>query len=150
MPDAGLLPGRKAGLAGALESSLAVLKRRSLIFILSDFRAASDGPAGYSGPLGRLGARNDVIAIRITDPSDVDLPGSGAAAEVFDAEEGRPVFLAFGSKGLRESWSSFQGDLRLDWLRAVRSSSAASLELGTEEDPGKALVAFFERRRRGR
>jgi len=148
--EARALPGRKAGLAGALESAGAVLKRRSLVFVLSDFRAAAEGPSGYSGPLGRLAARHDVVAIRITDPSDTELPDGGASAEVFDAEEGRPVFLALGSRGLREAWSSFQGEMRLDGLRALRASGAASLELGTGEDPGKALVAFFERRRRGR
>lgn len=142
--------GGSSGLAGALEASRAVLKRRSLIFVLSDFRAASDGPAGYSGSLGRLAARHDVVAVRITDPTDSELPGPGAASEVFDAETGRPVFLPLGSKGLREAWSAFQGGIRLDCLRALRSSEAAFLELGTAEDPGKALVAFFERRRRGR
>ncbi|MCK7488872.1 MAG: hypothetical protein MZU79_00450 [Anaerotruncus sp.] len=39
------------------------------------------------------------MTIRITDPSDSDPPGEGASAEVFDAEEGRPVFLALGSRG---------------------------------------------------
>lgn len=142
--------GRSSGLAGALEAARTVLKRRSLVFVLSDFRAAADGPAGYSGPLGRLAARHDVVAVRITDPADSEPPGSGAASEVFDAETRRPVFLALGSRGLREAWTAFQGGIRLDCLRALRSSEAAFLELGTEEDPGKALVAFFERRRRGR
>ncbi len=142
--------GRSAGLAGALEAARAVLKRRSLVFVLSDFRAAADGPAGYSGPLGRLAARHDVVAVRVTDPADTAPPGSGAASEIFDAESGRPVFLVPGSKGLREAWSAFQGGMRLDCLRALRASGAAFLELGTGDDPGKALTAFFERRRRGR
>lgn len=139
-----------AGLAAALESARAVLKRRSLVFVLSDFRAAADGPSGYSAPLGRLAARHDVVAVRITDPSDRELPGSGGASEIFDAESGRPMFLAPGSKSVRESWSAFHAGMRLDFLRTLRASGAAFLELGSGEDPGKALTAFFERRRRGR
>lgn len=142
--------GRRTGLSGALETARVVLKRRSLVFVLSDFRAAADGPAGYSGPLGRLAARHDVVAVRVTDPADTAPPGSWAASEIFDAESGRPVFLAPGSKGLREAWTAFQGGMRLDYLRALRASGAAFLELGTGDDPGKTLTTFFERRRRGR
>ncbi len=148
--DTGARTGRGAGLAGALEAARALLKRRSLIFVLSDFRSAAGGPSGYSAPLGRLAARHDLVVVRVTDPSDAEPPGGGASAEVFDAETARPVFLSLGSKGLREAWSAFQGESRLDCLRALRSSAASFLELDTRDDPGKALVAFFERRRRGR
>lgn len=141
---------RRPGLAGALESARGALKRRSLVFVLSDFRAAAEGPGGYSGPLGRLASRHDVVALRVTDPVDDQMPRSGAASEIFDAETRRPVFLALGSRSLEESWTAFQGELRLQWLRAVRSSGAASLELNTEEDAGKVLISFFERRRRGK
>lgn len=148
--DPGTRAGRGVGLSGALEAAGTLLKRRSLIFVLSDFRAAAAGPSGYSGPLGRLSARHDLVAVRVTDPSDIEPPGARAAAEVFDAETARPVFLSLGSKGLRESWSAFQRESRLDCLRALRSSEASFLELDTRDDPGKALVTFFERRRRGR
>ena len=151
MPTAAKPPtGGSAGLVGALEAARGDLKRRSLIFVLSDFRAAADGKTGYATSLARLAARHDVVIVRITDPSDTSLPGSGAASEVFDAESGRPVFLAPGSRGLEEAWSAFQGSLRLDCLQALRVAGAAFLELDTGEDPGKALTAFFERRRRGR
>jgi uncharacterized protein (DUF58 family) len=141
---------RRPGLGGALESACRVLKRRSLVFVLSDFRCAAEGPEGYERPLGQLASRHDVVALRVTDPVDEKFPASRAAATVFDAETSRPAFLAFGGKSLEDSWSAFQGGLRLSWLRAVRASGAASFELRTDEDPGKALVSFFERRRRRR
>ncbi len=144
------IPSRGAGLGAALVSANRVLKRRSLVFVLSDFRAASDGPEGYARPLGLLASRHDVVAVRVTDPSDEKLPRGRAAAAVFDAETRRPVFLSLGGRGLDDAWSAFQTELRMNWLRAVRSSGAAFLELGTSEDPAKSLVAFFERRRRGK
>jgi len=141
---------RRRGLGGAFESAHRILKRRSLIFVFSDFRSAAEGPDDYSRPLGELAARHDVVALRVTDPVDEKLPRGGAGAEIFDAETYRPAFMALGTRSMDEAWSAFQGDLRLNWLRAVRSSGAASMELGTDEDPGKALVAFFEKRRRRR
>lgn len=139
---------RRRDLGGALESAYRVLKRRSLVFVFSDFRVRAEGPEGYSRSLGELASRHDVVALRLTDPVDEDLPRGRAAAEVYDAETLRPAFLPLGTRALDEAWSAFQGDLRLDWLRSVRSAGAASLELGTEEDPARALVSFFERRRR--
>ncbi len=85
-------------LALALRTVTQVLKRRSLVLILSDFRAE-----GWARSLGELARRHDAVAIRISDRSDLELPHAGSFYAA-DPETGDEAWLPLGSRAFRERW----------------------------------------------
>lgn len=130
------------GLARALEAALRILKRRSLVVILSDWRSED-----WREPLALLGGRHDVLAVRLRDRLEEELPRRGAFGLV-DAEGGGRAFLAAASPKLRREWRDF-------WARDAERIRArfeecrvSSLELDSAEDPALRFLRFFDARRR--
>ncbi|MCG8453333.1 MAG: DUF58 domain-containing protein [Spirochaetales bacterium] len=133
--------GRGSDLALALKTTAQNLKRKSIVVVLSDFRSQ-----GYQSELALLARKHDVIAIRITDPTDYSFPEVGLV-EAEDPETGKG-FSAWGhSKSLRKEYSDFWDDERRAWLKNCRAIGADTLEVSTEEEPADSLLAFFRRRR---
>ncbi len=137
-----------SALAEAADAARRSLKRRSLVFFVSDFLASAEGPGGWSRPFALLARRHDVVALRVYDDPDAVAGTIRGSVRVADAETGRIERLKLG-KGARDGdFAEEVRDARFEWLRAVAASRAARVELRAGEDPAKALVAFFERRRR--
>jgi uncharacterized protein (DUF58 family) len=129
-------------LAAALETPTRLLKRRSLVMAASDFRAA-----GWGRSLGLLARRHDTVALRLWDELDEELPGSGAF-RVLDAEGGGGGFLALRSRSFHDRFRDWGRAERDRCERACVEARVPLLELGTGEDPARALLEFFDRRRR--
>jgi uncharacterized protein (DUF58 family) len=79
--------GRGTNLAEALRYATKLLRHRSIVVVLSDFRAE-----GWEDPLARLAADHDVVAITVDDPREVDLPDAGWV-DMEDAESGQRVLV---------------------------------------------------------
>jgi uncharacterized protein (DUF58 family) len=79
--------GRGTNLAEALRYAAKLLRHRSIVVVLSDFRAE-----GWEDPLARLAADHDVVAVTIDDPREVDLPDAGWV-DMEDAESGQRVLV---------------------------------------------------------
>ncbi len=133
--------GRPTDLALALRTVSQVLKRRSLVLILSDFRAEA-----WARPLGELARKHDAVAVRISDRSDLELPRAGSFFAA-DPETGAQAWLPLGSPAYRERWRSGGRARRKADLEACARARVSVLEIGTEEDPALKLLEFFERRR---
>jgi uncharacterized protein (DUF58 family) len=134
--------GRRGSELGlALRTVGKVLKRRSLVLVLSDFRAEA-----WRRPMAELARRHDVVAVRITDPSDLGPPGAGSFF-AGDPETGEAAWLPLGSRAFRERWRSAGKARRKDFLDACSSAGVSSLEIDTSDDPALKLLDFFERRR---
>jgi uncharacterized protein (DUF58 family) len=132
---------RPTDLALALRTVSQVLKRRSLVLILSDFRAEA-----WAKPLGELARKHDAVAVRISDRSDLELPRAGSFFAA-DPETGAKAWLPLGSTAYRERWRSGGRARRKADLEACARARVSVLEIGTEEDPALKLLEFFERRR---
>jgi uncharacterized protein (DUF58 family) len=145
-------PGRKgrgaytafegSDLAGALETPIRLLKRRSLVMAASDFRAA-----GWGRSLALLARKHDAVALRVWDALDEDLPSSGAF-RVLDAEAGGGGFLPLRSRAFHDRFRDWGRAERDRCERACTDARVPLLELGTAEDPARALLEFFDKRRR--
>ncbi len=133
---------RGSDLAAALRTASLVLKRRSLVLALSDFRSA-----GWERPLGELARRHDLVAVRITDPSDGELPRRGSFP-VTDPETAQSAWLPLGSRGFRKVWRERGEESRRVCLEACGRHSVPVLEIDSAEDPARRLLEFFERRRK--
>lgn len=127
-----------------LESALRIIGRRSLLFVVSDFLSVT----GWDKPLDMLTRKHEILAVRLSDPRESELPDVGAI--VFeDAETGEQLFLDTHDHGFRRRFAEAARRRReeLDSLLARRGVEL--LSLSTEGDMAKEIVRFaIERKQR--
>lgn len=131
-----------SALASALTGTIKMLKKRSMVFVISDFRTE-----GYQEPLARLAVNNDVIAIKITDQLDNELPQIGTAFFV-DLESGFQQKIPTASKAFKNAWLKESRHRNDVWKEFCVRHGIAPLILSTEEDPFLSLNRFFLSRRK--
>src|SRR5262245_11401567 len=90
--------GRKTSIASALAFLSRVQKRRSVCFVLSDFI-----DEGWESPLRIAMARHDMVAMRVTDPAELELPDLGLV-ELVDAETGATRLIDSSSSHVRSTY----------------------------------------------
>jgi uncharacterized protein (DUF58 family) len=135
--------GRPTRLAELLERALQTIKRRSLVFILSDF--ISD--PGWARALSLLGQRHEILAVRLYDELEMALPDLGLAV-VEDAETGQQLFVDTHDAGFRRRFASLAAE-REDALRGALSDAGADcVELSTADDLVDTLMRFTRLRKR--
>ncbi len=136
--------GRGTDLGTAFKTLNRLLKRRSVIFVMSDFL---ESPETYRTTLALLARRHDVIAVVLSDPRERVWPDAGLVCLV-DAETGELQYVdthdARWRTGFERQAQRFQTALHalLDDHRIDR------IDLQTDQDYVRALTQFFERRSR--
>jgi uncharacterized protein (DUF58 family) len=132
--------------AAALEQEERLLRRRSVVFLVSDFL---EGPAAlardWSVPLARLALRHDLIAVRVADPFESELPAAGLL-EFRELESGTTRELDTRLPAVRDVWAARARARREALLATFARTRADLLELDTTRDVGDSLRAFFRRR----
>lgn len=129
-------------IAGALEYFGRVTPRRCVAFLVSDFIGQ-----GFDRRLRVLGRRHDLIAISVTDPREVGLPDVGLI-ELEDAETGEVVLLDTSSAAVRRRYAGL-GEARGLALRdGFRGMGVDQIDVMTNRDYVRSLVAFFRGRER--
>ncbi|MCX7961067.1 MAG: DUF58 domain-containing protein [Burkholderiales bacterium] len=123
-----------------------LLKRRSLVFLVSDFFSAP----GWERPLAQLALRHEVLAVRLYDPLEMEIPDVGLVL-VQDAETGEQLFVDTGAPAFRRRFAALAAR-REERLRAgLREAGVDALEIATGEDLTEAIVRFATLRKlRGR
>jgi len=143
--DAGR-PAQGVDLADSLRRLGRLLKRRSLVFLVSDFL----GPEGWEVPLRELARRHDVIGVWIQDPAERELPDVGGLF-VRDPESGEELWVDTSDARLRAAYRELVGRQRARVEAALRGNRIDILELSTAEPLVEPLTRFIQyRRRRGR
>ena len=125
------------------------LKRRSMVFVVSDFLAGAEGADAMGAALGELNARHDTACVQLIDPRERELPDVGVVA-LEDAETGEIREVDTSSASLRRRFAA-EAEARLTATAAILSRAGmdvARLELDSPVAP--SLARFFERRRRRR
>lgn len=131
---------RGSVLANALTGAGKILKKRSLIFVISDFRMRD-----WEDPLVHLASRHDVVCVRIGDPSDYSLPEMGAIPFT-DPENGIKKLLPTNSKMFRASWRE-DGRMRQQrWTDACLKHGGYPLKISTNDDALSVLISYFTTR----
>jgi uncharacterized protein (DUF58 family) len=136
--------GQGTDLALALTTVNRVLKRRAIVFLISDFLVSSDE---YVPELLITSRRHDVIAVTLNDPLEQAWPNAGLV-RLQDAETGALSWVDTASVGWRRQFGTqarqFQ-QLRDSTLRAARVDQ---ISLTSDGDYVRALAEFFQRRER--
>ena len=145
---ASLLSSRRIGTIDALEHLARVQKRRAVVFVVSDFlhplpAFESGGPLETS--LRLAGRRHDVVALRVRDPRERELPRAGLI-ELRDAETGEVRTVDTSSKRVRERYGR-RARARTTALRTMcRRAKIDFADIITGETYIRTLVELFKRR----
>jgi uncharacterized protein (DUF58 family) len=128
-----------------LEAGLYTIKKRSLIFVISDFISAP----GWERPLNLLNRRHEVLAIRLWDPREVELPDIGPII-MEDAETGEQLYVDTHDKRFRQRFQEAAQRREAALNGMFKRSGVDALSLSTEEDLVRAIVRFATLRQRRR
>jgi uncharacterized protein (DUF58 family) len=136
---------RSAGtrLDDLLHGGFSIVKRRSLVFVISDFISAP----GWAKPLALLARRHEVIAVRLYDPLEMELPDIGLFV-MQDAETGEQLFIDTHDRGFRKRFAELARQREADLRSAFRDAGIDALELATDDELGDAILRFAELRKR--
>ena len=118
------------------------IHRRSTIFVVSDFISEP----GWEKPLGQLALRHEVIAVRLTDPLELELPDLGLLT-LRDAETGEQLLVDTHNPTFRKRFAAIAAQREADLRAALARAGVDTLELSTDDDMVQAIVRFTELRR---
>jgi len=126
-----------------LQTAYQVAPRRSLMFIVSDFISAP----GWAEPMAHLAQRHDVVAVRLFDPLEMDLPDLGMLV-VQDSETGEQLFVDTHDRGFRKRFEAAAKRREEAMRSAFRVAGVDALELSTDDDLVDAILRFADLRKR--
>jgi len=127
-------------LAGALDTTYRIMKHAGIVFVLSDFLAE-----GYSKSLKRLARKHEVVAVRVGDGREWDVPEMGSVF-VVDPETGEEGLMDTRSYRFRTWLSGFKKKMNDDLKNLFRSGRIEELRIDSREDYADAVVRFFRAR----
>ncbi|MBI4309290.1 MAG: DUF58 domain-containing protein [Candidatus Omnitrophica bacterium] len=140
--------GRATDINGALEYLTKVMRRKSVVFVISDFFENDQSAGGGFQKSMRIANKyHDVIAITLNDPREAVLPRC-ALVELADAETGRRVVVDTSDERVRLRYQR-QAAARLDARgRLFQAMGVDHIDVHTHGSYAKALIGFFAQRRR--
>ena len=130
-------------LSAFLRAGFNILKRRSLVFVVSDFISTP----GWDQPLSLLARRHELLAVRLVDPLERDLPDLGLFT-LQDAETGERLFVDSHDKAFRRRFAQLVDARETELREAFGRAGVDVLELAPDDDLVDALMRFAQLRRR--
>ncbi len=119
-----------------------MLRRRSVVFLVSDFLAAD-----FEKPLAVAGRRHDLVAIRIGDERETEVPPIGLV-EFEDPETGEHITVNTSERRFREAYERITGEARVSQDQALRKSKVDVIDIQTGRPYVQPLMRFFKERER--
>lgn len=135
--------GKSTRLGELLQHALETVKRRSLVMVISDF--ISD--PGWARGLAMLGQRHDVLAVRLYDALEMELPDVGLVV-MEDAETGQQLFVDTHEGAFRKRFAALAGEREAQLRDAFAVAGADCIELSTDDDLVDTLLRFARMRKR--
>lgn len=132
-------------LAPVLDSAMHTMKKRSLVFLISDFISTP----GWERPLRLMNQRHEVLAVRLWDPREHDLPDVGLIV-MEDAETGEQMVVDTHDRKFRARFAEASRQRETELQAAFRHAGVDLLSLSTEDDLVRAIVRLAELRKQRR
>ncbi len=134
--------GTGTDISAALEYMNHVVKKRSIVFLLSDFMSDN-----YATALSISARRHDFICVNLSDAGEINLPDIGILP-VTDAETGKTSWINTGDARMRNNFTLWRKEKR-SYLKTTSVKSGADvLDISTGDDYIKALLGFFKKRKK--
>jgi len=130
----------KTDIAGALEFFSKVIKRRSVVFLISDFLSED-----FFKPLRIANKKHDIIAVKISDPRELRF-GNYGLIELEDAETGEVMVLDTSSREFRRSFQTQAAEATDDLKRAFQLIDLDFIQIRTDRSYTVPLIQFFKMR----
>lgn len=137
--------GRGTDLAGALDYAGRVLPHRAIVFVLSDFHFRPEDEAEFDRTLRILSRRHDVVAVKITDPREFELPAAGLL-RLRDPETGAIVAVDTGNREVRKQFRATALARQAGLRKRFRRLGVDEIEVATNRPYAPPLLEFFARR----
>ena len=137
--------GTTTDLTGLVRAAASSIKRRSLVVLVSDFLSEP----GWERPLALLGERHELMAIRLYDPGEFELPDAGLIV-VEDAETGEMLSVDTGDPAFRARFHEVATQRQAELTTAAVRAGVDLHTVSTRDDLVSSLVGIVERRRKQR
>lgn len=132
--------GVKTDISGALAYFSKVVKRKAVVFLISDFMDQA-----FLKPLQHAAGRHDLIAVPVYDPKEMDPPTSGLYV-LEDGETGEEVYVDFSNSKVREAWARNAKAAQAHLLGNLRSAKVDHIPISATEPYDRAINNFFKMR----
>jgi uncharacterized protein (DUF58 family) len=129
---------------GVLDYLNRVVKRHAIVFLISDCLDKD-----FAIPLGITSRKHDLTVIRLSDPSEEDLPDVGRVY-LRDPETDQVVLLNFRNKALREKWRTHRMEQRANLTDLLRRTGVDLVDIKTDGSVSEPLIRLFDKRRKRR
>jgi len=123
------------------QAALNSIKRRSLVFVISDYISEP----GWEHSLNLLNKRHEVLAVRLWDPREMQLPDAGPII-MEDAETGEQLYVDTSDKKFRKRFQEAAEKREAELNRSFQHAGVEALALSTEDDLVNAIVRFAQSR----
>lgn len=145
LPAAGTRPtaGATTDLRVLLSQAQAVIRRRASIFLVSDFITQAD----WHAPLSQLARRHEVVAIRLRDRLEQEIPNVGLLL-MQDAETGEQLLVDGNDAGFRARFAHIAAERENLLRQGLTRAGVDCLELTTDEPLDQAILRFTQLRKR--
>ncbi len=134
--------GKATNIKSALEYMNSAIKKRSIVFLLSDFI-----DEGYDRILKAAGKKHDLIGVVINDEREISIPKMGLV-KFADAETGQERWIDTGSSKVQARIKEYRNQITVIRKNLFASGRIDNIEVKTGEDYVKPLIRFFKMRER--
>jgi uncharacterized protein (DUF58 family) len=131
----------RTDLSALLDSALRTVRRRSLLFIVSDFLSVP----GWERRLSMVAHRHETLAVRLFDPREGELPDMGPLV-LEDSETGEQLFVDTHDRGFRKRFAELSRKRREELQVMLTRTGVDLLGLSTEGDMARDIVRFTSAR----
>jgi uncharacterized protein (DUF58 family) len=131
----------KTNLKKPLEQVSKTIKRKSIVFVISDFIDTNE----YVKPLKVLRKHHDVVALRIVDPREREIPDVGMI-ELEDDETGEQILVDTSDEEFRNSYSRLIAENDTRFLTSMMKNKIDTISLSTDQNYPTSLKRFFKKR----
>ncbi len=145
--------GSGTDLAEALSFLSRVVRRKSIVFLVSDFLAGKAGTPGsleskeFTTALRLVNRRHDLVVFHVTDPRERTMPDVGFLA-LEDAESGQTAWIDTASAAVRKRYETKAKERGLLLAKSLRRLDVDLVELSTDEGVAGPLMRYFRQRDR--
>ncbi|MEO6292539.1 MAG: DUF58 domain-containing protein [Burkholderiaceae bacterium] len=130
-------------LADLLSAAASMVRRRSTVFVVSDFISEP----GWEKPLGLLAQKHEVVAVRLFDPLEAELPDLGLIT-MRDAESGEQLLVDTSNAKFRQRFAQIAAQRETGLRQTLARAGVDTLELSTADDLVQSILRFTDMRKR--